>query len=193
MKDEKNDVVDVKFVEVFTKAVENQKSDDDIKMLLLKAGAKFSTVNSIFNKLMIDGGLRLNRADKLNAIGSSCKDLDLTLESNFNLAVDAIVKIAKVSSASASGSVRAWAKSNGVECFTKPRGGNGQGQSGFMAKFQKALAAKPNMDDQEVDEYINTQPDRTEGSEVSANVVKNASLYRGIAKLVNAVYKNAMG
>ena len=188
----KGKVADVK--STYSKIFDDSKgkSDDELKMLLLKAGAKFSEVNGLFNKLMIEKGMRLNRADKLEAINTACDGQDLEDETLFNFAVKELVAVSNVSITSASGSVRAWAKANGVECFRKPRGGNGQGQSGFASKFYKVLVATPDMGMGAVDEYINTQPDRNEGSEISKNVIKHASMYRGIAKLVSDVYRNAV-
>ena len=69
----------------------------------------------------------------------------------------------------------------------KPRGGNGQGQSGFSSVFYNFLIKNPMASSDEVSEYIKTQPDRKEGSDVSANVVKHVSHYRGIANLVKSI------
>ena len=184
------DGIDVKYLEVFENSVKSGESHDNIKMLLLKAGAKFSEVNSLFNKLMIEKGMRLSHSDKANVVKSSCSGKDLTIESDYNLAVDSIVEKAQVSITSAVGSIRGYAKTNGIEYFktAKVR----QGQSGFSSKFYKVLVATPDMGMGAVDEYINTQPDRNEGSEISKNVIKHASMYRGIAKLVNDVYSNAV-
>jgi len=188
---EKN--VDVKFVKVFDEMQKAGKSEDDIKMGLLKAGLKFSEVNIVFNKMMIDGGFRLNRSDKLELVTSSCEGQDLMDATIFNTVADNIAKNANLGMASAIGSIRAWAKAEGFECFKKPRSGGGQGTSGFMNKFQKMLKENPAVTSSVVDDYIKNQPDRAEGLEPSSNVQKHASMYRGIAKLVNDVYASAKG
>lgn len=185
--------LDDAFVGVFEAGVKAGHDDNTIKMALLKSGAKFSNVNAMYNKLMINSGLRLNRADKLAIIDTACSGADLTVETVFDDAVSDIAADAKVSVKSASGLIRSWAKSNGSECFAKPRGGNGQGQTGFASLFYKFIEKNPISTDASVNEYINEQPDRPEGAAVSNNVIKHASHYRGIANLARKIANQYAG
>lgn len=181
--------IDEKIQGVFESAVEKGNDDDTIKLALVKAGVKFSSVNAIFNKLMIEGGHRLSKVEKAKVVDEACKGFDLSEEEIFDNAVKSICEGAgTITEKSAIASIRSWAKTNGIECFRKPRGGNGQGRKGFASDFYDMLRANPSASVDEVNAYINEQPDRTEGSEVSKNVINNASHYRGIAKLSNDIY-----
>lgn len=190
---DKNEIDDTKIIEAFNKALGKEQTDDEIKLALVKAGVAFSAVQKKFNDLMVDGGHRISASDKAALVEEVCKDADLSTAEGFEAAVNAITDSSdKISEKSASASVRAYARKNDMECFKKPKGG-GRGQVGFAHFYHKFLIENPTSSDEEVSAYINEQPDRKEGSEVSQNVIRHASHYRGLANLVKAVHSNATG
>lgn len=178
--------VDVKVVEAFNKALDKGKSDDDIKFELIKAGAKFSTINTIFNKLMINCGKRLTKEARDAIVNTACSGKDCSVEEIFDGVVESIVAESDtITAKSAMSLIRSWCKANGVECFKKATGG--KGRSSFMVHFGNFLVANPTANPEEVANYIDTQPDRGEDKEVSENVIRSKSHYLSIGDVANRI------
>lgn len=133
----------------FSAAVEADKSEDDIKMAMIGAGATFKNVTRLYNEYMVETGLAMTREAKAELVESTVtlKSTDLTTEDGFGKAVARIAeKGTNISEASAASLVRAYAKKNEMECYAKPKG-SGAVRNPFVQNFHAALIANPNMDE----------------------------------------------
>lgn len=169
-----------KLREVFKYGIENNKSEDEIKMAMIKEGATFKNVTRLFNQFAIDSGLIMKKEEKDALVQDACQGQDLTDEETLNIIVDGLVdKITGAEESAVLRMVRAWAKKNDQEVFKKAKGGGGTRQSGFRYKFYEALKANPRMDSEYAANLIN--------SEGSKNDIRNLTHYQGIRELINAI------
>lgn len=166
--------------EVFKYGIENGKSEDEIKMAMIKEGATFKNVTRLFNQFAIDSGLIMKKEEKDALVADACAGQDLTNEETLNIIVDELVgKITGAEDGAVLRMIRAWAKKNEQEVFKKAKGGGGTRQSGFRFKFYEALKANPHMDTDSAADLIK--------SEGSKNDVRNLTHYQGIRELINSI------
>lgn len=166
----------------FEDAVAAGKSEDEVKMALIGAGATFKNVTRLYNQYMIDAGYAISKEEKSEIVDKILEGKDLADESVFNKAIEAIVKkAAGVTEKSAASLIRSYAKANDLECYRKPKG-TGGARVGFRSRFFDALVANPAMSQEDCGEYLRT----AEGT--SDNVVKHESVYQGIRELVNKIH-----
>lgn len=167
----------------FEDAVGNDKSEDEIKMAMISAGATFKNVTRLYNQYMVDAGLAVTKEEKAEIVEKAVKGKKLDTEEAFGKVVAAIVeKAAGVNEKSAAALVRNWAKNQEppVECYAKPKGTGGR-REGFRSRFFDALVANPKMTQEECAEYLRT----AEGT--SENVIRHESMFQGIRDLCNRI------
>ena len=173
--------------EAFDEAISAEKSEDDVKMAMITAGASFKNVTRLYNSYMVDAGFAVSKEEKTeitDKILAKAKGLDT--EEGFGKVVALIVeKAAGVTAKSAAALIRSWAKGQDepVECYKKPKG-TGEGRSGFKSKFYAALVANPAMTKDECHKYLQ------EAEGTSANIQKRESVYQAIREMANTIATN---
>lgn len=174
----------------FDAGMEAGKSEDDIKLELISAGATFKNVTRLFNEFMVDGGHAASKEERGQQVLAAIEGRDLKTEDGFAGAVAELVKnLAGSNEKSASALIRAHAKKAGLEVFKKAKEA-GEGKQGFAAGFYDYLASNPTATKEQATAYIMG----TEGNAAtSANTQKHLSHYLGIHSLVARVYANATG
>ena len=168
----------------FTDAVAAEKSEDDIKMDMIGAGASFKNVTRLYNEYLVGAGLAMTKEAKAEVVTSAVDGLDLTEEEGFDAAVAAVVKGGtNITVASASGLVRAWAKKQdpAVECFAKPKG-SGAIRNPFVVNFHAALIENPNMDEQGLKDVIAALDEKNQ-----VNPTRWFNQHNAIRKMANAI------
>jgi len=167
----------------FTEAMEEGKTEDEVMLAMIEAGATFKNVRSRYNALMVDNGLLDSRAEKQKIIDETLSGLDLADEDNFKAAVEALTDSLKgVNEKSAAASIRQYAKKNELEVYKKPKG---EGRTGITSMFHDWLVSACPVTDEQVNEWINAN-----GTE---NFKRNAKYYLGEAHMVNKAYRKAAG
>lgn len=171
--------------DAFESAVAEDKSEDEVKMALIGAGATFKNVTRLYNQYMVDAGYAISKEEKTEIVDKILDGKDLADEGVFGKAVDAIVKkAAGVTEKSAAALIRSFAKANDLECYKKPKGSGGA-RAGFRSRFLKALVAAPAMDEAACSEYLKT----AEGT--SGNILKHESVYQAIRSMANEIHAAA--
>lgn len=167
----------------FEEATSGDKSEDEVKMAMISAGATFKNVTRLFNQYMVDAGLAITKEEKAEIVGKAVKGKKIETEEGFAKVVAAITEAAAgVNEKSAAALIRAWAKAQdpAVECYAKPKGTGGR-REGFRSRFFDALIANPKMNKEECTEYLKT----AEGT--SENVLRHESVFQGIRDLANRI------
>jgi hypothetical protein len=154
--------------QIFDEGVSEEKSEDEIKLLMIQAGESFSSVTRTFNQFMVDSGLKMSKEDKEelleNAVGNAD---DITSEEGFNDVVNEIVENGtNVNDKQAASWVRAYAKRNDMEVWSKPKG-SGPGRTGFRELLLKALEANPHMTKEECEAFVQGSPDASEAAKAN--------------------------
>jgi hypothetical protein len=169
----------------FDNAVSGDKGEDEIKMALIGAGATFKNVTRLYSKYMVDAGYAVSKEEKAEIVGLILEGADVSEEEGFNNCVGQIMaKASGVTEKSAGSLIRAWAKSNEVEFYTKPKGAGGPRDS-IRSRFFNALVANPLMTKDECTAHLQNDADS------SNNVMNHESIFLGIRDLANKVYANA--
>jgi hypothetical protein len=171
----------------FGDAIANEKSEDDVKMAMIGAGASFKNVTRLYNEYLVGAGLAMTKEAKAEVVTAAVDGLDLTEEEGFDAAVAATVEGGtNVTVASAAGLVRAWAKKQdpAVECFAKPKG-SGAVRNPFVTDFHTALIANPSMDEQGLKDVIAKQDEKNQ-----VNPQRWFNQHNSIRKMVNEIAKS---
>lgn len=195
--DVKNEVneLEAKLSQVFKYGIDNGKTEDDIKMAMIKEGATFKNVTRLFNKFAVDFGLVMKKEDKDAAVQAACEGNDLSTEDGLNDVIDDLMgTITGSNEAAVLRLIRAWAKKQDpeIEVFKKAKGGGGGRSSGFRAKFYEMLKANPKMTADEVDAIISEKPEGDDPkapnkSGATGNDRAHLTHYQGIRQLVNDI------
>lgn len=185
MVDETVEEVEVEEVDeirvAFDEAVVNEKGEDEVKMAMIGAGATFKNVTRLYTKYMVDAGFAVSKEEKDEIVTKILDGKDVSTEDAFDKCVASIVKkAAGVSEKSAATLIRAWAKANEVEFYTKPKGSGGPRDS-IRARFFLALIANPRMTKEECTAHLEADVD------TSTNVMNHESVYQGIRELANDI------
>lgn len=176
---------EIEIREAFDSAVEAGKTEDDVKMAMIGAGATFKNVTRMYNQFMIDAGLAISKADRDEIVQNVLEGRDLSTEEGFDEAVVSLVEqIQGSTERSAASLIRAYAKKNELEVYAKPKG-QGAGRPGFAGGYYDFLAKNPGCTEQEATDYVMGENGNEETSE---NVKKHLSHYLGIWKLVNTIH-----
>jgi len=168
----------------FTDAIAAEKSEDDVKMAMIGAGASFKNVTRLYNEYLVGAGLAMTKEAKTEVVESAVDGLDLTGEEGFDAAVAAVVEGGtNITVASASGLVRAWAKKQDpvIECFAKPKG-SGAIRNPFVVNFHAALIENPHMDEQGLKDVIAALDEKNQ-----VNPTRWFNQHNAIRKMANAI------
>ena len=154
------------------------KSDEEVKMAMLMAGAKFKNVTRLYNEFAADAGLIATKEDRANALTAIAEQFDLSEEGDFDEAVTQIVEtVAGTTDTSAAIMIRNFCKKEGLDVWRRPKGASRS--SGFRFKFYDALRSNPRMTAEEAASF---------GDMYGSNNDKKAfSHYQAIRELVNSV------
>lgn len=168
----------------FEIAVEGSETEDDTKMAMIGAGATFKNVTRLYNQYMIDAGHAISKADKDSILSELLEDVDLLDEELFIASCSGVMEgITGTTERSAAAMVRAYAKKNGLDCYSKPVG-SGAPRNSFASGFYDFLAGNPTMSSEDAEAYIMGTGDHTE---TSSNVQRSKSHYLGIHALVGRI------
>ena len=189
---EEVDELEVAINEAFEAAIQSGKTEDDVKLAMIGAGATFKNVTRLYNAFMIDAGLAISKADRDLAIAGIVGDPALLIEEeHFDSCVAQIVEQIKGATERAAGAMlRSYAKANGAECFKKTKEATGARQSGFRANVYNLFIQNPDLTEAELDRFANEE---AETSLASDNDRKQLSHYHGLRKMVNAVAARLRG
>ena len=144
--------------------------EDEVKMAMLQAGAKFKTVSRLFGQYMVDHGLALSKEERAKFINGILKDSDLLMEDVFNAAIaDVIEGIPNANEKSVGSLIRSWCKANDQEFYKKPQG---QVRTGFKSLLYDALVIDPEMSDADLSAFITVHG--------SSNDLKYLSFYKAL-------------
>lgn len=183
MEDEVDEPDDIEIA--FEEAMGEGKSEDEVMLAMIEAGATFKNVKSRYNALMVDNGLLNSRAEKQEIVATTLEGLDLSTEEGFAGATVALVSALKgVTDKSAAASIRQFAKKNELEVYKKPKG-EGAGRSGITSKFHDFVIANVPVSDTDVAEWIVAN-----GTE---NTKRHEKTYLGQAHLANRAFNKAAG
>ena len=115
------------------------KSDDDILQALYEQGIPFGELRTVFNDIIKEKGLRLTakeRKEKTAEIMEGVTAIE-TVEDMAKIVADLSKKL-KVADTKAMGSLRTWAKANGIELPKAPRVSKPR-KVGFGGNYKKIL------------------------------------------------------
>lgn len=183
--EEEVDALEVAINEAFEIAIQSGKTEDDVKLAMIGAGATFKNVTRLYNSFMIDAGLAISKADRDLAISGIVGDpAMLAEEDHFDYCVGAIVEQIKGATERAAGAMlRSFAKANSVECFKKTKEASGSRQEGFRFKLYAALRANFAMTEKECADFMEDP-----ANNASDNDKKAQSHFQAIRKLCNDAY-----
>jgi len=163
----------------FENGMLENKSEDEIMLDMIGAGATFKTVKTIFNKCMVDSGYLDSRKEKTEIVDDTLQGMDLSTEEGFLAASTALLANLKgVNDRSVGASIRQYAKKNELEVFKKPKG-TGAGRSGITSKFYDFLRTSSPANKEQVAAWIEEN-----GTD---NTKRHANHYQGIAKLCSDI------
>lgn len=167
----------------FQSAFSEDAQEDEVKMAMITAGAKFKNVTRLYNQFMIEDGHAVSKADKDNAVAQLCEGQDLTDEVVFNgIIADLVANVQGTNDRGAASLIRAYAKKNEVECYKKPKG-EGSGRSGFASQLYAFVGGSEARTKEDVTAFVNGDGDYADTSD---NVKKHLSHYLSIHALVEA-------
>ena len=178
--------IEAKIKGAFTKLSGAGKTEDEVKMGMISAGAGFKNVTRLYNLYAVDSGMVMGKEDKAKLVADSMKGADVTTEEGFNGVIDKIVAAGSskgVTDKSAASLVRRAAKAAGIECWKRPKG-EGKGATGFANTFYTWLRGNPACTEEQSKAIIMG----TDGHEdTSENTKRHLSHYQNIARLVNDI------
>lgn len=173
---------DTAILDSFNTAIDADKTEDDIKMSMVGAGATFKNVTRLYNDYLVQTGRAMTKESKSELVEKSAKDKDLADEKTFGKVVAKIVEAGtNVSEGSAASLVRAWAKKAEVECYAKPKG-SGATRNPFVQNFHAALIANPAMDEDGLKKVIADLPEDNR-----VNPTRWFNQHNAIRKMVNQI------
>jgi hypothetical protein len=176
---------DTKILDAFTGAIDADKSEDDVKMSMIGAGATFKNVTRLYNDYLVQTGRAMTKEAKSGLVEKSVKEKNLSDEKVFGRVIAKIVEGGtNVTEASAAALVRAWAKKAEVECYAKPKG-SGAIRNPFVTNFHAALIANPSMDEDGLKAVI-AGLDETQ----QVNPTRWFNQHNSIRKMVNQIAAN---
>jgi hypothetical protein len=165
--------------DAFDDAIAQDKTEDEVMLEMIGAGASFKNVKSLYTSYLIEEGMLDSRAEKAEIINTTLEGIDLSTEDGFNSAVAALEESLKgVNSKSAAASVRQYAKKNELEFFKKPKGA-GVGRSGITNDYYTWLKGSVPVTDKDVAEWVDAF-----GTD---NTKRHLSHYQGVAKLCSDI------
>jgi len=144
----------------FVAAIGADKDDDDIKLAMIKAGAKFSNVTRLFNQYAVIEGLVMSKEDKAEIVGDAIETNDVSDPEGFKAAVAYIVDNGtNIDDKQAASAVRAACKKGEKDVYKAPRGAGGRKH--IIDDIIAELVANPSMDKETMTKYIDEHGNKT--------------------------------
>lgn len=169
--------------EAFDESIAEEADEDAVKMAMIGAGATFKNVTRLYNQYMIDSGLAISKADRNQIVEDTLEGKEFADEESFDACIsDLVAAIQGSTERSAASLIRAYAKKNELECYTKPKGQGGN-RSSFASTFYEYLIGNPSKEEAEA--YVKGEGDNADTSD---NVKKHLSHYMGIWELANKIH-----
>lgn len=171
--------------DAFDAAIDAGLEGDDVKMEMIKAGAVFKSVTSMFNKFMVSSGKAMSGDQKKELLDANLSDVVLDTEEGFKAAVAIIAeKGVNVTAASASALIRAWAKKAETECWKAPASEGTRNP--FIPMLHAELIKNPQMTEDELKGLI----DGLEKDEWKVNPTRWITVHNNSRLMANAIYKS---
>jgi len=162
----------------FTDAMADEKDEDDVKMAMIQAGAKFKNVAKLYNTLLVELGYMKSKAERNEILAGILTGLDMTDEAVFTRAVEQAMAEIGVDEKPAAALVRAWAKKNEVEYF-KPEKKVSEGPTGITKAIFDWIYENEFATEEQLVEHL-----KVVGTE---NTLRHKTLYQGILGLANKI------
>ena len=171
-------------LEAFTEATGSDLDEDAVKMRMIQAGATFKNVTRLYNQFMVDAGLAISKQDRDQIVSEILEGKELTDEETFDSCVKEILEQVKNSTErSAAALIRAYAKKNELEVFSKPKS-DGVGRPSFVHGYHDFLVNNPRCTEEQATAFVMG----TDGhAETSDNVKKRLSVYLNQWRLVGRI------
>ncbi len=170
----------------FEDAVSADKTDDEVKMVMIQNGASFKNVTRLYNQFMIDAGLAVSKEDKDASVAKVCEGQDLTSEEVFaGICSDLVANVTGATERSAASWIRSYAKKNELECWKKPKG-EGVGRSGFTSDYCGYISAEARTPEQAKAYIMGTDGN----GETTDNVKKSLNLFMLIYNTLETAVTN---
>lgn len=103
----------------FDKAVAANKEEDQVKLVMISAGATFKNVTRLFNEFMVDAGLAVSKEEKDAKVAEVMTKHEVATEAGFDAAVAELVEALKATDKSAAALIRSHGKKEEIEVFKK--------------------------------------------------------------------------
>ena len=171
--------------EAFAAAVKAGKSEDEVKIDMISAGAKFKNVGKLYNEMMIEAGLAISKDEKDKIVADAATDADLSTEEGFDAAVAKINDaIESTNEKGAATMLRAYARKNKIDFFKKPKKEGGK-RTTFLTDFYAALVENPNMTEEEAHNFMVEHG--------TANTLRWEKAHQRVRKLANDLMEKLAG
>lgn len=149
-----------KILSAFKEAIGAEKDDDDIKLAMIQAGAKFSNVTRYFNKFSVDEGLVISKEDKAELVSDAVSENDVSDADGFKAAVKYVAENGTgLTEKQAASAIRTYCKKNEVEIYKAPRGG-GQ-RKHIIDDVVNLLVDNPMLTKEEMTKFIEENGNKT--------------------------------
>lgn len=164
----------------FDESVAGELGEEETKIAMIGAGAKFKNVTRLYNEFMVDAGFVMAKEDKDKVVNEVLTGADVSTEESFNAAVAQLVGgIKGATERSAASLVRAFAKKNDIEVFKKSKTSGGGSRNDFIPNYLAALVDNPRMTEEEASTYIKENG--------STNNIRFESLWQKVRKAANDI------
>lgn len=174
----------------FDTALDSELDEDEVKLAMISEGATFKNVTRLYNKFMIDAGLAISKADRSQIVEDTLEGQSFETEDDFDSAVSLLVESVKGATArSAAGLVRAYAKKNDLEVYTKPKG-DGEPRITFRSTYYAWIVANLDATEDDAKAYI-----MGEGAygPTSENIQKHLSSHMNVFKMTRKLIASVRG
>jgi len=169
--------------EAFDTSIADEAKEDEIKMNMIGAGATFKNVTRLYNQFMIEAGLAISKSDRNELVEDTLAGKSFAEEEDFDAAVLELMEAVKgCTDRSAAALIRAYAKKNELEVYSKPKGQGGS-RVGFAGGFYDYLV-QPRTEE-EAKAFIMGEGGNAATSD---NVKNHLSHYMGIWKLTSQIH-----
>lgn len=160
------------------------KSQDNIMIDMLQAGAKFTQVRRFFKELSIELGYEAAPEVKDAAVEAALEVNDISTEEGFEAAVAHITgTVEQINERGAGQMIRGYARKHDIEFFRKPKPEATGQRVAFTNNFYRMLVENPTINEEETHEYIVEH-----GSEATLKSEKSYQKIRVLANRIAAKY-----
>lgn len=171
---------DQEIMDAFVSSAEEGADEDETKMSMCMAGAKFKNVGRLYNQYMVTYGYSASKEAKAEAVAEAADNCDFETEEGFNEGVYHISNnVNGITPESAASLIRAYCKKEEIDVYKKPKGSRGLRSDGFKFKFYKLMRENPATTADELSEFV-----KSNGSE---NDIRYMSTHQAIRQLCNDI------